>query len=99
MKYTIYWTDNARCANRGSGEDTFSKDVYEFGSDREALLKAMGIQDCEEINPEDVSEYSDEDLRDCLYDIDLGAGYPVVFWIKKGSKKIFDAGISLKDWN
>lgn len=99
MKYTIFWTDNARCANRGSGKDTFSKDVYEFDSDREALLKAMGIQDCEEINPEDVSEYSDEDLSECLFDIDLGSGYPVVFWIKKGSKKIYDAGISLKDWN
>lgn len=93
MKYTIYWTDN-----RGSGKDKFYKDVFEFDSDREAFLKAMGIQDCEEINPEDVSEYSDEDLCDCLFDIDLDAGYPVVFWIKKGSKMIYDSEISLKDW-
>lgn len=98
MKYTIFWTDNEACASRGRHRDGFYTEVYDFKSDREAFLKAMGIQDCEEINPEDVSEYSDEDLCDCLFDIDLSSGYPVVFWIKKGSKKIYDACISLKDW-
>ena len=102
MKYTIYWTDNARCANRGSGEDTFSKDVFDFKSDREALIKAIEIQnnyDLDEDNYEDLKDLSDEELKFDLYDIDLGFGDPVVFWIKKGSKKIYDAGISLKDWN
>lgn len=102
MKYTIYWTDNEKCRLRGDGEDTFSKDVFDFESDREALVKAIEIQnnfDLDEDNYEDFKDLSDEELKFDLYDTDLGFGDPVVFWIKKGSKKIYDAGISLKDWN
>lgn len=98
MKYTIFWTDNARCANRGIGRDEFYKDVCEFDTDREALLKAIEIQNDDEIDLDDFNEHSDEDLKECLYDIDLGFGSPVVFWIKKGSKKIYDAGINMKEW-
>ena len=102
MKYTIFWTDNAGCGYRGSGEDTFFKDVFDFKSDREALMKAIEIQnnfDLDKDNYEDLKDLSDEELKFDLYDIGLDFGDPVVFWIKKGSEKIYDAGISLKDWN
>lgn len=98
MKYIIFWTDNEKCRNRGAGEDNFSKDVYEFNSDREALMKAIEIQNNDEVDYDDFKEHTDEDLKGCLYDIDLGFGDPVVFWIKRNGKKIYDAGISLKDW-
>lgn len=76
--------------------------MYEFNSDREALLKAIEIQnnfDLDEDNYEDRKDLSDEGLKFDLHDTELSFGDPVVFWIKKGSKKIYDAGISLKDWN
>lgn len=101
MKYTIFWTDNDKCRNRGVGEDTFYEDTFNFKSDREALMKAIEIQsnrDLEEEDYEDFKDHSDEDIKECLFDTDLGFGDPVVFWIKKGSKKIYDAGISLEDW-
>ena len=81
MKYTIFWTDNEKCRNRGCGKDTFSKDVFDFKSDREALMKAIEIQnnfDLDEENYEDLKNLSDEELEFDLYDTELGFGDPVV---------------------
>ncbi len=93
MKYMIYWTDNA-----GPGKDKFFKKAFEFNSDREALLKAVEIQEDEEFEPDDFKKYNDESLKDYLFDVNLDAGFPVVFWIKKGSKMIYDSEINVEDW-
>ena len=102
MKYTIYWTDNWRCKNWGEGRDTFTTDTYEFDNDKDALLMGVSIQeedDVENILDELDGDASEEELKRILSDVDIGSGVPVVFWIKKGSKKIYDTGFSRRNWN
>lgn len=98
MKYTIYWCDNEACASRGHRRDEFYTEVHDFESDREALLRAIEIQGEDDFDPEDFVNHSDEDIKDCLFDIDLGFGSPVVFWIKRDSEVIYDAGIDEADF-
>ena len=104
MKYTIYYTDNWRCRNRGSGRDEFIKDVYEFESDKDALLMAISIQEEESVEDiieelDDGYDTSEEELKRILEDTDYGFGNPVVFWIKNGSKKIYDTGLTKTIWD
>lgn len=104
MKYTIYYTDNWRCRNRGSGRDEFIKEVYEFENDKDALLKGISLQEDESVEDiieelDDGYETSEEELKRILEDTDYGFGNPVVFWIKNGSKKIYDTGLTRTIWN
>ena len=89
---------------RGSGRDEFIKDVYEFESDKDALLMAISIQEEESVEDiieelDDGYDTSEEDLKEILENVDYGFGSPVVFWIKNGLKKIYDTGLTKTIWN
>ena len=101
MKYTIYWTDNWKCKNWGEGKDTFTTDTYEFDNDKDALLIGVSIQEEEDAENvfEELDDVSEEELKRILSEVDVSSGAPVVFWIKRGPKKIYDTGMTRRDWN
>lgn len=99
MKYTIYWCDNNKSAGRGKGKDRFYTDTADIASDREAFMKALSIRDGERwFNPGDYADLNDKELADELEATDIGSGSPVIFYIQKGSKKIYDSGFTKQDW-
>lgn len=95
MKYTFYYCDNGRMR---FGKDSFFTEEFELDSDKDAYLKALEIQDPWDFDRKYFEKMNEKDLVKELDDTDVGAGSPVVFWIKKGSKKIFDTGFTRNDW-
>lgn len=101
--YTIYWCDNARCANCGCDgvEDSFYEYTYEFKSDRKAFMKAIEItnNDFDGLDDYDSFEdYSVEDLANELSSMDIGGGSPVIFWIERDGQRIYDSGFTKEAW-
>ena len=41
----------------------------------------------------DIRKYKVKDFEDWNDSIDVGDGSPFIFWVKKGSKKIYDSGL------
>lgn len=102
-KYTIHWCDNARCRDRGmfGTKDTIYTDTYNFKNDHEALYQALIIAndafDEDEARDECYGLDNDE-LIEYIEDVDISGGFPVIFWVKRGSKKIYDSGLDETEW-
>lgn len=90
MEYTYYYYDPRF--------DGFFTEGYEFETDREAYLQALEIQNPWSFDVDEYADLTDEEVLEDLLDTDVGALGPVVFWIKKGTKKFFNTGITRKSW-
>lgn len=95
MKYTIsyvesnemYWKD---------GKDKYIKKAFDCDSDMEALLCALSLQLGDDFG-DFMEDYADEeDFNEDFVKQYLNSGYAedypnIIFWIKKGSKVIWES--------
>ena len=95
MKYTFYYCDNGKLR---FGHDEFITEVYEFETDREAYLKALEIQDPWSFDKDEYADLTDDEILNDLWGTDVGGLTPIVLWIKRGTKKFFNTGITRKSW-
>lgn len=82
--YIFYICDNLRTAQRGMGRNSFSTPSYEFISDEEALsYGAALVEGYDSIEEFFANGYEGSDYLQMLDDQDLGAGWPIVYAIRK----------------
>ena len=108
--FTIHYTDNARCMNRGGGSDYIGE--YEFEGTLQEVLNfgaysmdcALGDLDEDEfvaaVKEGEWETLSVEAAKASMDEADIGAGSPVVFWIKNSKgRKVYDSGLDESDWD
>lgn len=107
MKYTIHYTNNARAAARGAGEDEISDIEFE-GTLNDVLNFAAWMMSGEDGGEDDYANAvkngdwevcNDKDAKDAMNSADLGFGNPVVFYIKDSrGRMVYNSGLDESDW-
>ena len=95
--YSVRICDGRGAASRGRDTDTIETVKVQAKDDLEAWNKILKIlideYDAWFDEDIDISKYKVKDFEEWNDSIDVGDGSPFIFWIKKGSKKIYDSGL------
>ena len=97
MKYTISYVENNDIITDGEEKDKYIKKTFECDDDLDALLCGLSLQLGDDFGDFMEDYADDEDFNEDFVKGYLKSGYAedrclcIVFWIKKGSKIIWES--------
>lgn len=102
-EYKFKWNDNAACRDRGcfGSRDNIEELTFTAYDMKDAIIEAMKIVSAECIFTEWDEEFLEnahnlclEELREYLYNIDIGGGAAFIYWIVdvETDESVFESG-------